>query len=234
LRSEAGVAISCDISKRAVTGRRRFLIFAALGCAVPCAVFAGSYDDYFKAVALDDAETVRDLLARGFDPNTTEAHRGDTGLVLALREDSMRVFKVLIDAPDIDLEATIHNGDNALMIAAWKGNKTAVEALIAKDVEVNRPGWAPLHYAAANGAKDIVALLLDKSAYIDAESPNKTTPLMMAAAGGHMETVRLLLDEGADARLKNMLGMTAADFALKSGNTKIAETLAEHIRTFGK
>jgi uncharacterized protein len=31
---------------------------------------AGSYEDFFKAVRLDDVKTVQALLERGFDPNT--------------------------------------------------------------------------------------------------------------------------------------------------------------------
>ena len=49
--------------------------------------------------------------------------------------------------------------------------------------------------------------------YIDAESPNKTTPLMMAARKGDLPAVKLLVQEGADLDLKNMLGLTAIDFA---------------------
>ena len=31
---------------------------------------AGSYDDFFRAISMDDVRTVESLLRRGFDPNT--------------------------------------------------------------------------------------------------------------------------------------------------------------------
>jgi ankyrin repeat protein len=58
---------------------------------------------------------------------------------------------------------------------------------------------------------------LDQSAYIDAESPNGSTPLMMAARYGNLKSVQLLIDEGADVLIKNQLGLSALDFA-KQGN----------------
>jgi ankyrin repeat protein len=60
-------------------------------------------------------------------------------------------------------------------------------------------------------------MLLDESAYIDAESPNGTTPLMMAARYGSPEAVQLLINEGADIHLKNQLGLTALNFAKDGG-----------------
>lgn len=206
----------------------------AVSFCIPRFATAGAYDDFFRAVRGDHPAAVKALLDRGFDPNTIEPERGDSGLILALRENAMRVFEVLLNARDIDLEVKSFNGDNALMIACYKGNKQAVEALLAKDAEVNRPGWTPLHYAAASGNNDIVQLLLDRSAYIDAESPNKTTPIMMAARGGHIMTVKLLLDEGADATLKNELGMTAIDFAEKHNHKDIAEGLTYRLKKAGK
>ena len=100
-----------------------------------------------------------------------------------------------------------------MMLAALNGDLDFVNLLIAKDAEVNKKGWAPLHYAATNGHDDVVKVLLDHSAYVDAGSPNGTTPLMMAARGGHVSTVKLLLDNGADLTVKNQIGMTALDFA---------------------
>jgi ankyrin repeat protein len=72
-----------------------------------------------------------------------------------------------------------------------------------------------LHYAASGGHTAIIQLLLDESAYIDAESPNGTTPLMMAARYGSEKAVQLLITEGADLNLKNQLGLTALDFAVQ-------------------
>lgn len=216
--------------------RKTFGLLAALSLSgsIPGLAWAGAYDDFFHAVQANDAAAVKSLFARGLDPNLIEGERGDTGLILAVRENSMDVFRVLLNAPGIDLEATARNGDNALMIACFKANKLAVQALIDKGAEVNRPGWAPLHYAATSGNNEIVQILLDHSAYIDAESPNKTTPIMMAARGGHILTVKLLLDEGADATLKNDLGMTAIDFAEKYNFKDIAEGLTYRLKKAGK
>jgi ankyrin repeat protein len=59
----------------------------------------------------------------------------------------------------------------------------------------------------------MIKLLLENHAYIDTESPNKTTPLMMAAQYGTAQAVKLLIEEGADITLKNEIGMTALDFS---------------------
>ncbi|OWW21468.1 ankyrin repeat domain-containing protein [Noviherbaspirillum denitrificans] len=221
------------IAGGAFSRRRTILAGIAMAALAPVA-FAGAYDDFFRAVKIDDARVVKTLLARGLDPNIIEHERGDTGLILALREESMDVVNVLVNAPNIDFEVKTRNGDTALMIACFKGFKPVVEAMLEKGAEVNRPGWTPLHYAAANGHIDIVRLLLDKSAYIDAESPNKTTPMMMAARGGHIYVVKLLLDEGADATLKNELGMSAIDFAANHNHKDIAEGLTSRLRKAGK
>jgi ankyrin repeat protein len=166
------------------------------------------------AVSRDDANGVSKMLELGVDPNLREAERGETPLMVAIREKAARSIQVLLASPKTDLEAAARNGDTALMIACFTRNDDAVKALLAHDAEVNRHGWAPLHYAAAVGDVAIISLLLDKSAYIDTESPNKTTPLMMAARGGNNEAVKVLIEAGADVSLKNDQGMTAADFAL--------------------
>jgi ankyrin repeat protein len=64
---------------------------------------------------------------------------------------------------------------------------------------------------------NIIEILLEHSAYIDAESPNGSTPLMLAAMYGNADCVRLLLESGADPTLKNHLGLNAADFAKRVG-----------------
>lgn len=206
----------------------------ALASLISMPAWAGAYDDFFRAVKLNDVRTIQSLLARGLDPNLIEPERGETGLMLTLREDSPGVFDTLLNARGIDLEAKARNGDTALMIASFKANLPAVKALIDKGAEVNKTGWTPLHYAASIGNNDIVSLLLEKSAYIDAESPNKTTPIMMAARAGHIMTVKLLLDEGADATLKNDAGMTAIDFAQKHEFRDIAEGLTYRLKKAGK
>ena len=218
--------------------RRRALLLAAIGVSIasllPASSFAAAYDDFLKAIKFDDARQVQSLLQRGMDPNTIEPLRGESGLMIALREKSMKVFNVLLKARGVNLEVRAKNGDTALMVAAFSKNLPALDALLAHDAEVNQTGWTALHYAAAVGNNEIVQRLLDNDAYIDAESPNKTTPLMMAARGGHILTVKLLLDAGADATLRNDVGMSALDFASKHDKQDIVEGLTYRLKKAGK
>lgn len=215
--------------------RRAALAGSIAGLALIAApALADSYTDFFRAVGNDNAGEVSSLLQRGFDPNTIEAKRGETGLMLAIQGGSPKVVEALINARGINFEARAFNGNTALMLAAYNKLPLVVKMLLDKGAEVNQTGWAALHYAATAGDNDIVQMLLDKFAYIDAESPNGTTPIMMAARSGHILTVKLLLDAGADATLKNQQGLSAIDFALKSGHKDIAEGLQYRLEKAGK
>ncbi len=190
---------------------------------------AGAFDDFFSAIRVDDASSLQSLLKRGFDPNTRNP-KGLSGLYLALREPSPKAARVLIEWPTTDLEARTEKDESALMIAALDGRMELAQLLIDKGAHVNKTGWTPLHYAATNGHLDVMRLLLDRYAYIDAESPNSTTPLMMAARYGTAAAVKLLLDEGADPLLKNQLGLNAIDFANQVDRKEIADLIAARVR----
>ena len=190
---------------------------------------AGSFDDFFVAINRDDPVMVESLLKRGFDPNTPNA-QGQFGLFLALREGSLKVARVLVDWPSTRVETRNTVDESALMMAALKGHADMARRLIARGADVNKTGWTPLHYAATGSHAALITMLLDAHAYIDAESPNGTTPLMMASQYGSAAAVRQLLDAGADASLKNQLGLNAQDFAMRSGRQEVFEMLAAHLR----
>jgi ankyrin repeat protein len=189
-----------------------------------------SYTAWFEAARVDDVKLCKDLLARGFDSNTIEPERLDTALLIAVRQGSVKVTQVLLSTPGVNLDARSRNGDTSLMLAAFKKDLAVARALIEKGAEINRPGWTALHYAATVGSLPIVRLLLDHDAYIDAESPNKTTPLMMAARGGHRDVIDYLISQGADLDAKNELGLTAVDFARAQAHPAIANFLETRMR----
>jgi hypothetical protein len=153
------------------------------------------------------------------------------GLYLALRDGSLKVANTLIDWPKTNVEIRTVKDESPLMMAALKGHLDLVKKLIDRGADVNKTGWAPLHYAATTGQLAIMELLLDQNAYIDAESPNGTTPLMMAAHYGTPEAVKLLLEAGADPSLKNQLGLTAIDFANRANREDSAGLIAASLKS---
>jgi len=193
---------------------------------------AAPLDDYFSAIQRDNESAVITQALRGVDLNAVNS-RGEHGLLVALRANSLKVADFFLSQSGVKVEARNPGGESPLMMAALKGHLPQARRLIARGAEVNKPGWAPLHYAATNPepiSLELVRLLLEHHAYIDASSPNRSTPLMMAAHYGHPSVVKLLLESGADPLIKNEQGLTAIDFANRAGRVDVAAQIAATFR----
>lgn len=205
------------------------LLAFLLGIAGMASAGADDVSDFFVVVQLDNDRSVKSFLDAGVDPNVRDPRSGETPLIIALREDAMNVFEILLASPRIELELAAPNGNTALMMAAYKRNKPAVLALLAKGAAVNRPGWSPLHYAAASGADDIVRIFLDRGAAIDSRAAAMLTPLMMAVREGHESTAILLLRAGADPLLTDSEGLTAVQLAERADKPRIVAAIKSHL-----
>jgi uncharacterized protein len=203
----------------------KYVVYLSLLIEVSSA-FSGSYEDFFIAVQRNNGRDIETLTERGFDPNT-RGPKGEIGLVLALKDENMAAAEALLARPNIRLDLTNDAGESALMMAALRGQYEWCVRLLGRGAPVNKPGWSPLHYAATGPDSKTVALLLERGAVVDAQSPDHTTPLMMAARYGKEDSVRLLLARGADRKMTNDRNMTAADFARGSGREWLVELLAK-------
>ena len=194
--------------------------------------WAGSYEDYFNAISKDNDWVVSNLLNRGFDPKTPN-EKGLNGLFVALNLGAFKVAKVLIQTKGMPIDDRNGNDETPLMIASIKGYLETAKLLIEQGADVNKPGWTPLHYAASKGNIEMIRLLIDEHAYIDAASPNGTTPLMMAA-GYSKEPLacKVLLEEGADPTLINDKDLSAMDFAAQEKQTESFELIKTYAQAW--
>lgn len=89
-----------------------------------------------------------------------------------------------------------------LLIATESGDLERMRALLAKraDIQaVNAQGWTPLHVAAAGGNVDVIGLLLQHGANVNAASNIGATPLDNALTYSRSQAVAdLLRQHGAE------------------------------------
>lgn len=187
-----------------------------------------TYEQFFKAVQENRVNEIRSLISKGVDPELTDRN-GETALMVAVRAANPDVIDVLIAGGAKVNKPSVY-GDTPLMIAALAGHRRIVEGLIKHGAEVNRKGWTPMHYAATGGNDEIVEILFDYLADLDARAPNGTTPLMMAVRQSYPSTVKLLIRLGADVSLRNDDGASAEDWANKGDNEEIRNTLRQAVK----
>jgi ankyrin repeat protein len=186
--------------------------FALVGCT----------PDLHKAAREGDADRVRELLDAGADVNVRNADKQRlqyTPLHWATYYGHLEIAAILISR-GADLDAEDPTYSTPLYLAAEQGHPKVVEFLISKGAEVNvksnKWGYTPLQRAAWESVTmrkhlggrtvaeaelnenylEIVGMLLEKGAKVNARDNGGKTPLDQAVRNGEKEIVALLRKHG--------------------------------------
>jgi len=196
-----------------------------------------------QLAALSDhsAEIAKLLLAKGADPKAVDG-MGMTTLNAATLGNDTATIRMMVDA-GVDVNAAGNLmaadaivGETPLQNAVYNGNVEAVKLLLSKHANVNASsshdklfqvkngpimlgGWSALHMGAAYGPREIVKMLLDAGADVNAKDVRGMTPLMLAVATDRQdpEIIRMILAKGPDVNVASKMGETALDWAQKVG-----------------
>ena len=182
---------------------------------------APSADNMVAAAKGGDAETVKEGLQSGFDPNYKD-RQGNSLLIHAAANSNAEIVALLLNG-GADPAMQNKSGDDALNYGAIKGNLSIVKQMLKAGLPVNRKqGWQPLSYAIYGKSLDVFNYLMDQGADPNANNPSQASALMIAALQGQEEMAERLLKAGADPTWTKG-GESAVDWALKNGNTDIAD-----------
>ncbi|MEI9811481.1 MAG: ankyrin repeat domain-containing protein [Acidobacteriota bacterium] len=195
------------------------------------------------ASATDGAgDVVRQLLVKGADTKVHDELKGNpklmTGggsapvIVEAAKARDGHALRLLLSAPDVDVNAKDANGGTALTEALVQGNRENVRRLLAAGASVNQSvsygRFTPLILAAMRGDALEIALMIDAGADVNAPDAAGNTPLMWAAYAadsGPSVAVDYLLRAGADVSAANRKGETALTMARWHGKTRAVQQL---------
>ena len=165
---------------------------------------------FFDFVNRGDIQNLKKYDLTGVDVNYVDVATGETPLICAVRKkpkEFMEIIKFLISLPSIDLNR----------------------------VDNKKYGFPPLSHALQMHRIDIVQLLLENGANVNAPSENEknpyNTPLMIAAWNGwkgKLDEVKLLLENGACINQQDKgNGFTALIKAAFKDNVEIVQYLLD-------
>ncbi len=196
------------------------LLHAAAGC-------GGTRTALGEAVYAGDAARARKVLDEGASPNEVavcgaEKWQYTTPLICAIDRDSPEIVRLLIER-GADVNRVSAFGDTPLIKAAWskiRHNREFVLLLLDKGASIDATGRnflagrTALMAAAGEGKADVVKLLLERGAAVDARIPFGYDALIYAGLAERSDIARMLIAKGADidyaiSKLESVAATTA-------------------------
>ena len=171
-----------------------------------------------------DVAAVRALIQKKADVNAAQDD-GATALHWAVYRDNVEVVDMLLRAGA--KSAPNREGMTPLAMAALYGNAQIVDRLLksggdAKAVGPN--GESMVMFAARNGNPDVIRLLVEAGANVNAREPLRgTTALMWAVEQRHPEAVAALLNAGADPAARSAGAGLPRNYIAPRVNTRAVE-----------
>jgi ankyrin repeat protein len=216
--------------------------------------FSMQVNELFDAIRNGDAATVASLIAadpslmasrqNGISPILFAVYNGHADVAQLLVEHGARPSfgeacalgdtesaLQMLDADPSLLDSFSDDGFPAVGLAVFFRHPDLARVLIERGAGVNASSRnafrvAPVHAAAATRDAEIMQLLIDHGADVNARQQLGYTALHTAAQLGDQIMLDLLLAAGADPRAAGEDGKTPADLAAAHGHTDIAKRLS--------
>lgn len=117
-----------------------------------------------------------------------------------------------------------------LIQAVKAGDATTAKLLIESGADVNAPdvvggGRTALHWAVKDLRKDLIPVLLDAKANIEAPERQGKTPLAIACEGKDLEVVTMLVERGANVNVRDQIGGSPLLWASGLGTPEMVKYL---------
>lgn len=183
----------------------------------------------FKAAEEGDVSNVGRLIREGANVNASN-EKGIRILTAAVASGHTEIVKMLLEKG-----ANLEDGKPLLMVPVSQNNLNMVRTLVTGGADVNArfqlegewKNWTPLMLATSLSSGEIVEVLLNSEAEVNAIADGGITALLIAAGNNRQKIVKLLLAHGADPNIKDQTGATPLDYARRAGHEDVVKMLEQ-------